>query len=413
MSWITDGLKDVGQGVIDTLNDWLKASGEWTASLLDTGIRTYNKFIDVAVDTLSRDIKDVSFGDFWEILDYVNNVFAVISSVVIVFLFTWSMFNVSMQHKSEVDIVTVLYDFAKFVVGIFLVTHAIEIVVAIFQLGTGIAKVSIGSINDNFVLSDPNRGLSFEYRQLFELGVSGLLGLIVTIMAIVGAVVMVACAVMILFEIYKRFFKMFCLMPFSSFSLATFIMADGQGNEIFKGYIKNVVATAFEVVVIILCLAFSSTLSNSDQNGFMASLFDIEDDLNLREVTIENNDDLNAFTMYCSTYEQINDTQGVKLFANSEVMDNIAADIQFEMEGNKYSSTLGSFDFYYIVPGETVTVDSETFSVNFNYPIKGYVGNELGLGSALLLILQCVVPMILTAVAVQQAPTYCSKAFGM
>lgn len=412
MGWITDGLKDIGDSLIDGIDSMLKNTGEWAASILDTGIKAYNNFIDVAYNTVVRDIKDGSFDDFWNIVNYMNNVFSIVASTLLVFLFAWSLFNVSVQNKSEVDIVSVIYDLAKLSIGVFLVAHALDIVLAIFQFGTKAAVLSVGSIDENFKITNPEQGLSPENEQLFKLGVSGIIGLLITIVAIIGAIVMMACAVLIIYEIYKRFFKIFCVIPFASISLSTYIMADGHGNEIFKGYLKNVLAMSLEAVVIVLCLGFSASLSNSGQDGFMASLFNIESDLNLREVTLENSDDAEQFYQYCQVNELLNSSIGDIDSLNFHVSSNYAEAMSVSLEGNKYSGELGSFDYYYIIPGETVTVD-EDLKVQIEYPVTAYVGNDLGVGPALLLILQCIVPMILTAGAVKEAPVFCSKALGM
>lgn len=411
MGWITDGLKDIGDSLIDGIDGMLKNTGEWSASILDTGIKAYNNFIDVAYNTVVRDIQDGSFDDFWNIINYMNNVFSVVASTLLVFLFAWSLFDVSVQNKSEVDIVSVVYDLARLSIGVFLVAHALDIVLAIFRFGTKAAVLSVGSINENFKITNPEQGLSAEYGQIFKLGVSGISGLFITIVAIIGAIVMMSCAVLIIYEIYKRFFKIFCVIPFASISLSTYIMADGHGNEIFKGYLKNVLAMSLEAVVIVLCLGFSSSLSNSGLDGWMASLFNVESDLNLREVTLENDDDYIQFVQYCDVNKLLNSLGDVGSF-NSVIGNEFADDLSFVMEGNKYSGKIGSFDFYFIDPGETITLN-EALKVQIDYPVKAYVGNDLGPGPALLLILQCIVPMVLTAGAVKEAPIFCSKSLGM
>lgn len=408
MGWMAD----IGNSLIDTLNNLLKNTGEWTASLLDTGMKAYNNFIDVAYHTVVRDIKDSSFDDFWNIVDYLNNVFSIVASVMLVFLFCWSLFNVSVQNKAEVDIVSVIFDFAKLSVGVFLVAHAIDIVLGIFQFGTKAAAIGVGSINDDFRIINPDQGLSTENTLIFSKGVSGLMGLLISIVAIIGTITMMASAVMIIFEIYKRFFKIFCIIPFASLSLSTFIMADGQGNEIFKGYVKNVIATSFEAIVIVLCLGFSSSLLNSNQDGFVATLFNIKNDLNLREITINNDDDLQQYIDICTLADIVN-MYGNEGTLASELVDGVAAGAIPKFQNNKYIS-LGSFDFHYVDVdwGENETM-ADLIAATRDYPLSAYVGNNLGLGPAILLILQCVVPMILTAGAVKEAPVFCSKILGM
>jgi len=413
MGWLTDKLAEAGESIIDTINDLLKDTGEWASDLLDVGTKTYNKFIDFAFGFITKDITSTDFQDFWDIVNYVNNIFSIVASGILVFMFVWSMFNTSVQHKAEFDIVTVLYDLAKLIFGVFLVSHALDIVIAIFRFGSNLATLSIGSVNENFTLTNPNQGLNSEHVKSLELGVSGLSGLLIVIVAILGAIVMMACAVMIIYEILKRVLKIFCIVPFASLSFTTYIMADGQGNEIFKGYIKNVLSTSLEAVVIVLCIAFSSSLSASGTKGFMGELFDVDSELNLREVVLQSDDDYNQFITYCDATMLINSSSDIGIKGSmAEGFDRLNNIIEVELEGNKYNGTLGSFDFYYIDPGAKVSVNDK-MQVIWEYDISAFVGNNLGLGAALFLVLQCVVPMILTAGAVKEAPIFCSKALGM
>lgn len=102
--------------------------------------------------------------------------------------------------------------------------------------------------------------------RLINLGVSGMNGLLIFIVYIIGSLVVIATGIIITLEIYQRIFKMYVLIPFSTISFSTFVMGDGnRGNEVFHGYLKTIIVTAAEAVVIMMCVSFCYSLINSGQ----------------------------------------------------------------------------------------------------------------------------------------------------
>ena len=227
---------------------------------------------------------------------------------------------------------------------------------------------------------------------------------------------MVACALVIVLEIYKRFFRIFVLIPFASISFSTSVMADGHGNEIFKGYLKHIIAAAFEAMIIVLCLVFCSALTAPSNDGltqseFMESLFAFSD-TNTNINTLEINDE--------ATYEKFKQyAMTMCYFVGSEEERSVLVDV-FDFQ------QLGTFDMYTtefpngFVPADTNTDNAIVNSVRetFNimkpvYPVTVITGKKMSLGGGLILVLQAIFPMILTASAIKEAPAYASKVLGM
>ena len=266
----------IGESIIEAIDNLLADTGDWACSILDAGAHIYNKFVDVAYSIVIKDIHDPTFQDFWNVIDKVNAVVVTIASVLLVLMFLYTLVQTSLQPKQEIDVKSLVADFMKMLFCNLLITQAVNIVSGIFTFGTRLARIVVGA--SGTVVTDPERGIGENLVFAFEKGVSGISGLLIVILSLVGAIVMVASALMIVLEIYKRFFRIFILIPFASISFSTSVMADGHGNEIFKGYLKHIIAASFESVIIVLCLVFCSALTTPQGEGdsmspFMQSLF--------------------------------------------------------------------------------------------------------------------------------------------
>lgn len=407
----------IGSKIVDAVNDLLADTGKWARSILDAGAHIYNKFVDVAYTIVTKDIHDDTFKEFWNVVDKVNAVIVSVASVLLVMMFLYTLIQTSLLPRQEVDVKSLIADFIKMLLCNFLITQAVNVVSGIFSFGTRIARLAVGSVSDGeFKITDPERGISEAVAFPLDKGVSGISGLLIVMVALIGAIVMVACALLIVLEIYKRFFRIFVLIPFASISFSTSVMADGHGNEVFKGYLKHIVAAAFESVIIVLCLVFCSALTAPSDDGlkqsaFMESLFSFSDtDTNINTLQIDDEETLEKFKEYAMM---------MCFFVRS--------DEEREALADSYNfKDLGDFDMFTIeytsgfIPADTNTDNNlinnfrDTFSIMEPvYPVTVITGKKMTLGGGLVLILQAIFPMILTAGAIKEAPMYASKVLGM
>jgi len=405
-----DLLEEGFGNILDAINDLFGDSGKWVADLLNSGAKAYNKFIAFAFKLVTKDLSDSSFDKFWEIIDFMNSVFVLVSSTLLVMFFFYTLYESSVESKAEINMYRTVFDYVKLFFCNYLVANSLNIVIGIFKIGTIIATKAVrtGDINANIV--DENAGLAQGDIEIFEKGVSGLSGFLVVIMAVIGAVVMIACAIVIIMEIVTRFYKIFCIIPFASLSFTTFVLPDGKGNEIFRGYIKNTIILSLEAAIIVFCIALSNVLigSSAEEDSLVSSIFDMDDELNFQTVELNSEDEVYKFTQYCRTTLQYKRLNGILS----------SADIEEPSITSDYD--LGDFDYYYIVPGDvTIATPSEdavtdaasgvlSGYMTYEYPVCGCVGSNLGLGAALLLVVKCALPMILAAATVKEVPSYIS-----
>lgn len=394
-------------GLGEKINELFKDTGEWCADVLDVGTKYYNKFIAFAYELVTKDIQDGAFKEFWEIVNFLNSVFVAIASTLLVGLFFYTLFESSMESRAEVSMWKTVLDYLKLLIANFLVVNSLNIVIAIFKFGTNIALYAVRSTTGNAVIINEASGLNNTDKMLFMEGVTGLKGLLIFIIALIGAVVMIASAIMIIMEIFKRFFKIFVFVPFASLSFCTVVLPDNKGGEIAKGYLKNAIATSIEAGIIVFCLVVSSTLvsNSSTSGGLMGEIFNIgSEKLSVKTVTINSAKEHEEFESYCVLVT----TFDGKPTSDTPYYNELGCDFDsYRVEPNDIDSV------YSAMEGSGSLMDRVNSAKEHFYPATAYVTKSLDIGTALLLVVKCILPMILTAAVIKETPAYASKALGM
>lgn len=403
MAWYDSAL----DGLKELVDDLLKNTGEWCADVLDTGTKYYNKFIAFAYELVTKDIEDGSFQQFWDVVDFMNSVFVVIASTLLVMLFFYTLFESSMESRAEVSMWRTVFDYIKLLVANLLIVNSLNIVIAIFKFGTKVALYAVRSTGGNAVIANKDAGLNETDKMLFTEGVFGIEGLVIFIVALIGAVVMIASAAMIIMEIFKRFFKIFTVIPFASLTFATFVLPDNKGGEMFRGYIKNALATSIEAGLIVFSLVVSSSLvgSSATDTSLMGELFNISgDELSIKTVNLETEEESEAFEKYCKLVIVFGGTPS----SDTPFYDEIGNDFDsYKIEPNNMDNVYGALE------GSGSIADKINAAKDAMYPATGYAIKSLDIGTALLLVVKCILPMILTAAVVKEVPSYATKALGM
>lgn len=403
-------LDDALDGIKDAIDGLLKNTGEWCANVLDTGVRYYNKFIAFAYELVTKDIKDDTFQEFWDVVNFLNSVFISIATTLLVSMFFYSLFESSMESRAEVSMWRTVFDYLKLLIANLLVTNSLNIITGIFKFGSNIAIYAVRTTNGNSVIINKDAGLNDIDKSLFVDGVSGLSGLFVFIIALIGAVVMIASAAMIIMEIIKRYFKMFTTLPFASLSFCTYILPDNKGGEMFRGYVKNAIAISLEAAIIVFCLIVSSSLigTGATEGGLMNELLEISDTqvATKNSVLLENEEQAEEFEAYCKVVINFKAAPSGSAFdelgSDFDSYEIVPNDLDKYREKMKEAELSGSSSF------EKINMMREAI-----YPATGYVTKTLDIGTALMLVMKCILPMILTAAVIKEVPSYASKVLGM
>lgn len=267
--FVSNSLSDIKDAVTSVTN-FFSNIGATCVDILNGALSVFSKFVFRSIDVLTMDIDDVSFSDFWQVINNISGVLCIIASTLMVLLFLINMCTDTWDSRYDLDVFGIVKKCAKMLVSIVLVNNAVTIVTTIFKLGARVAKViTFGSDSDAAFYEAMK--LSDTQATYIEYGVSGFKGFLMWIAFFICSIAIIASGIMITIEIYSRIFKMFILIPFSTISFTTFVMGDGnRGNEVFHGYLKSILSTAIEAVIIMVLLSFTSSLI---AGGTMEKLF--------------------------------------------------------------------------------------------------------------------------------------------
>lgn len=286
ISDIWDAISNVGNEISDIFNN----TGSWCAELINSALSLYQNFVNIGIKVIQRDVDSIGFKDFWTVIDLIAKVFGIVGTSIILFAFLYRVFDEALQQQMDI------WTFGKSVIrmnlGVVLVNNALTIVKAILNAGVdlskGIYRIVSGTSAD-FAAPLALDDVSF---QRLATGLSGIKALFTFLLYLFGALIIVVCGVVIVVAVYQRVFTIFMLIPFAPFSIATYPMPDWKGHEIFQGYLKSILKTSIEAVLITSALTFSFILLNSGKT--MESLFPSDLDSEQVTITVRNSSELNV-----------------------------------------------------------------------------------------------------------------------
>ena len=389
-TFVNNGIGDVVDAIqdgFDFIRDFLDNTGKYCVKGLNGALSIFQSFVNSAMDILTRDANDPMFQDFWSVINRVSSVLCVIASTVLVMLFLINMCTEAWDTRHDMDLFSVVKQLVKMMVAVILVNNALRIVTSIFTMGARLAQlITLREFGQRLTISGAN-------RRLLELGVSGMNGLLIFIVYIIGSLIVIATGIMITLEIYQRVFKMYVLIPFSTISFTTFVMGDGnRGNDVFHGYLKSILSTAAEAVVMMMCVSFCYTLIQSGQTmNDMMDLGTVE-----YNITCQSNEDVIAIIATgLGNYDALYD---------DDVSASVVTQVEQIMEDG---DSLGRV----LVNGEEHSI-FKVFGGRIDMPCVVTVYQECDRKAALLVALTVVFPCVLCAGAIKQAGHYSSMIFG-
>ena len=282
-------------------------------------------------------------------------------------------------------------------------------------------------------------------------GVSGIRGVFLLVVYVLGSIVIVMCGVMITMEIYQRIFKIYILIPFSTLSYSTFVMGNRSGGEVFSGYLKSIIQVALEAMVIMLAISFTYRLCNN--SAVMQKLFPAKF-ADYAVVSASNYDDyvvLNEFMSYDIKYDESTGSNGfidymTQYYNNAQrLSEGLRENGSSTMFGSMWRKVLGadfnisnvngdllaSLDKLKVAPA-VILYNTDTNSVQQTVQAATMFANQVKNGTpgetfrtyyfymypgasikdALMLLVQVLFPCMLCVGAVKAAGTYSGMAVG-
>ena len=440
---------DTVDTVTSIISDVLSNLGRYCVEWVDGALSVFRKLTWSAKDLLTFKTTDSTFSSFNTVINNVSGVLTIIASSLLVLFFLTSLASDAWDSRHDMDVWGLVKDIAKLIISVVVVNNALYLTRLIFNAGAGLASVvaALGVGGDG---SDTVKLSSVAARYL-TYGVSGIRGVFLLVVYVLGSIVIVMCGVMITMEIYQRIFKIYILIPFSTLSYSTFVMGNRSGGEVFSGYLKSIIQVALEAMVIMLAISFTYRLCNN--SAVMQKLFPAKF-ADYAVVSASNYDDyvvLNEFMSYDIKYDESTGSNGfidymTQYYNNAQrLSEGLRENGSSTMFGSMWRKVLGadfnisnvngdlfaSLDKLKVAPA-VILYNTDTNSVQQTVQAATLFANQVKNGTpgetfrtyyfymypgasikdALMLLVQVLFPCMLCVGAVKAAGTYSGMAVG-
>lgn len=441
---VTDTVSGMANSVIDdvtsSVTDLLSKMGYYCVEWINGGLQVFKKLTWSAKDLLTFNTSDGSFGTFNYIIDKVSGVLTIIASSLLVLFFLAGLASDAWDSRHDMDIWGLVKDIVKLIISVVVVNNALYFTKLIFNAGAGLAEL-VASLGVDGNGSDALK-LSETASRYLTYGASGIRGLFLLVVYVLGSIVIVVCGVMVTMEIYQRIFKIYVLIPFSTVSYSTFVMGNRSGGEVFSGYLKSICQVALEAMVIMLAICFTYRLcsnstvmqklfpsSFSDYAVVSATTYDDYIALNtfVSEYTLDydENSGSNGFRDYIQQYYdnaqrlKNSNKNWEKILGSSFNLENVNENLLASLDKMKTAPAV----ILYNTNRESVQQPIQAASF-FNNQVKYgepgetfityyfYMYPEVSIKDALMLLVQVLFPCMLCVGTVKAASTYTAMAVG-
>ena len=234
------------------MNDsWLIESLKWTFEFWN------NKQNEIwqLVSTTPQEFKG---GDIWELALTLNEGLKAIGYGLLVLFFALSICKSTINFRDLRRPEQGLRFFIRFVLAKTAVTYGIDLMMAIFNICTGIVSV----IADKMGSAATDMTLPEELETAIN-EVGFLASIPLWLVTILGCVVIIVLSFVMILTVYSRFFKLYMYTAFAPIPLSSF--AGETTSFIGKAFIKSYMGVCMEGAVIVLaCLIFSAFSSSGN-----------------------------------------------------------------------------------------------------------------------------------------------------
>lgn len=249
-------------GIFDKITEFFK-------ELLIGGIQTNleDMFIDIndKVGTIATDVGQTPMGwnsDVFSFIKSINDsVIIPIAGLVITAILCIELINVVMQRNNMHD--TDTFEFFKYVIkmwiAVWLVSHAFEFSMAVFDVAQNLVQKAAGVINTSATVS-PDEILAM-VDTLKEKEIGELLMILVETSLVKIAIQVVSLVIMLV--VYGRMFEIYVYASVSAIPFAT--MGNREWGQIGNNYIKGLFALGLQGLFLMVCLGIYAVLIKTIQ----------------------------------------------------------------------------------------------------------------------------------------------------
>jgi hypothetical protein len=249
-------------GIFDKITEFFK-------ELLIGGIQTNleDMFIDIndKVGTIATDVGQTPMGwnsDVFSFIKSINDsVIIPIAGLIITAVLCIELINVVMQKNNMHD--TDTFEFFKYVIkmwiAVWLVSHAFEFSMAVFDVAQNLVQKAAGVINTSATVSPDEILAMVDVLQEKEIG--ELLMILVETSLVKIAIQVVSLVIMLV--VYGRMFEIYVYSSVSAIPFAT--MGNKEWGQIGSNYIRGLFALGLQGLFLMVCLGIYAVLIKTIQ----------------------------------------------------------------------------------------------------------------------------------------------------
>lgn len=244
-------------GIFDKITEFFK---EFLIGGIQTNLE--DMFIDIndKVGTIAIDVGQTPMGwngDVFSFIKSINDsVIIPIAGLIITAILCIELINVVMQRNNMHD--TDTFEFFKYIIkmwiAVWLVFHAFEFSMAVFDVAQNLVQKAAGVINTSAVVSSDEILTMVEALKEKEMG--ELLMILVETSLVKIAIQIVSIVIMLV--VYGRMFEIYVYASVSAIPFAT--MGNKEWGQIGSNYIKGLFALGLQGLFLMVCLGIYAVL---------------------------------------------------------------------------------------------------------------------------------------------------------
>ncbi len=230
-------------------------------SLLDQ----VNGSVTTAGNTLGTSLSNWQPSIYGMIQQVSENAILPIAGMIITFVFCYELISTitATNNMHDLEVTTVFKSIFKAVIAVYLLSHALDFVMAFFDVGQWVAGKVAGAS------TDMTTGISIDAI----LATSDFGELLSALMMLVLAkLIMWLLSIFITLAVWIRFFEMYLYASLAPIPFATFM--NREWGTMGTNYVRKILALAFQAFIMLLCIAIYSALISSlgSSSDFYAAL---------------------------------------------------------------------------------------------------------------------------------------------
>lgn len=248
------------QGILDAINEWIKGI---LIGAINGNLSTMFGDVNEKVGSIANEVGQTPMGWNTSVFSMIKtlseNVIIPIAGVVITYVLCYELITMITEKNNMHDIDTFMFFkwFLKAWVAVYIVTHAFDITMAVFDLSQNIVSSTSQVIGSNTSI-DIESALGIMREGLEEMAIPELLLLVMETSLV--SLCMKIMSVLITVVLYGRMIEIYLYCSVSPMPFAT--MTNHEWGHIGNNYLKSLFALGFQGFLIMVCVGIYAVLVN-------------------------------------------------------------------------------------------------------------------------------------------------------